>query len=155
MRPTDEAMGDEVTADQNRTFLEPTHEAAVSFFSRPPAGRVVMLNLLRFRPIADYAASPELAPPAPISGREAYGKYMAHTLPYLEASGGELLFFGRGGPFLIGPADERWDAAMLVSQASAATFLAFASNRGYLAGVGHRTAALEDSRLLPLTEEPA
>jgi hypothetical protein len=155
MRPTDEAMGDEVTADQNRTFLEPTHEAAVSFFSRPPAGRVVMLNLLRFRTIADYAASPELAPPAPISGREAYGKYMAHTLPYLEASGGELLFFGRGGPFLIGPADERWDAAMLVSQASAATFLAFASNRGYLAGVGHRTAALEDSRLLPLTEEPA
>ncbi len=142
-------MGDEVTADQNRTFLEPSHEAAVSFFSRPPAGRVVMLNLLRFRPIADYAASPELAPPAPISGREAYGKYMAHTLPY------ELLFFGRGGPFLIGPADERWDAAMLVSQASAATFLAFASNRGYLAGVGHRTAALEDSRLLPLIEEPA
>lgn len=155
MRPTDEAVGDEMTAEQRRTFLEPSHEAAVSFFSRPPAGRVVMLNLLRFRPIADYAASPELAPPVPISGREAYGKYMAHTLPYLEASGGELLFFGHGGPFLIGPADERWDAAMLVSQASAATFLAFASDRGYLAGVGHRTAALEDSRLLPLTEEPA
>ena len=36
-----------------------------------------------------------------------------------------------------------------------AAFLAFASNRAYLAGVGHRTAALEDSRLLPLSEEPA
>lgn len=28
--------------------------------------------------------------------------------------------------------------------------LAFASNPGYLAGLGHRTAALADSRLLPV-----
>jgi hypothetical protein len=28
----------------------------------------------------------------------------------------------------------------------------FASNTAYLAGMGHRTAALEDSRLLPLEE---
>jgi hypothetical protein len=75
---------------------------------------------------------------------------MEHTLPYLQASGGELLFYGRGGDFLIGPADERWDAAMLVRQTSIASFLSFASNRDYLAGIGHRTAALEDSRLLPL-----
>jgi uncharacterized protein (DUF1330 family) len=148
-------MGETVTADDGRTFLEPSDDAARAFFSRPPAGRVVMLNLLRFRAVADYAASPELAPPAPISGRAAYGKYMAHALPYLEASGGKVLFYGHGGRFLIGPPEERWDAAMLVSQASAAAFLAFASNRAYLAGVGHRTAALEDSRLLPLSEEPA
>jgi hypothetical protein len=30
--------------------------------------------------------------------------------------------------------------------------MAFASNQEYLAGLGHRTAALEDSRLLPLVE---
>jgi hypothetical protein len=30
--------------------------------------------------------------------------------------------------------------------------MAFASNAEYLAGIGHRTAALEDSRLLPLQE---
>ncbi|HEV7137629.1 MAG TPA: hypothetical protein VGN43_13415 [Steroidobacteraceae bacterium] len=44
--------------------------------------------------------------------------------------------------------------AMLVCQSSAASFLAFASHDAYLAGLGHRTAALEDSRLLPLTELP-
>jgi hypothetical protein len=60
------------------------------------------------------------------------------------------MFFGRGGPFLIGPSDERWDAALLVRQRSVADFMAFASDNEYLAGVGHRTAALEDSRLLPL-----
>jgi hypothetical protein len=77
------------------------------------------------------------------------------TLPYLTASGGELLFYGRGGHFLIGPVNERWDAAMLVRQSSVASFLEFASNPGYLAGIGHRTAALEDSRLLPLMDAQA
>jgi hypothetical protein len=43
---------------------------------------------------------------------------------------------------------------MLVRQSSVASFLAFASHDAYLAGLGHRTAALEDSRLLPLSELP-
>jgi hypothetical protein len=77
---------------------------------------------------------------------------MSHTMPYLEKSGGRLLFYGRGGPFLIGPGDECWDVAMLVEQSSPTAFMAFASNAEYLAGIGHRTAALEDSRLLPLDE---
>ena len=33
-------------------------------------GGLVMLNLLRFREVADYSANPELAPAAPISGAE-------------------------------------------------------------------------------------
>jgi uncharacterized protein (DUF1330 family) len=111
-----------------------------------------MLNLLRFRAPADYGATPHLAPIVPITGEEAYRIYMEHTLPCLERSGGRLLFFGRGGRFLIGPDDERWDAAMLVRQESAAAFLAFASDQEYMPGIGHRTAALEDSRLLPLIE---
>jgi hypothetical protein len=45
--------------------------------------------------------------------------------------------------------------AMLVRQKSVQAFLAFAAHREYLAGVGHRRAALEDSRLLPLVETPA
>ena len=133
-------------------YLEPSQAAARAFFSRPPPGPVVMLNLLRFRAIADYSAFPALAPPTPISGEAAYRRYVEHTQPYLEKSGGKVLFAGRGGPFLIGPEVERWDAAMLVTQASAAAFLAFASDAGYLAGLAHRTAALEDSRLLPLFE---
>lgn len=135
-----------------KTYLEPTEEAGRAFFLRGIAGGVVMLNLLRFRETADYSASPELAPAAPISGEEAYRLYMEHTLPHLQKSGGKLLFYGRGGRFLIGPDDERWDAAMLVQQSSTAAFMAFASDAEYLAGIGHRTAALEDSRLLPLEE---
>jgi uncharacterized protein (DUF1330 family) len=124
-----------------RTYLEPTQESGRAFFQRGIRGSVVMLNLLRYRAVADYSAAPELAPAEPISGEEAYRRYMEHTLPHLERSGGRVLFFGRSGSFLVGPDDERWDAAMLVEQASTEAFLAFASNADYLAGIGHRTAA--------------
>ncbi|MDQ7248187.1 DUF1330 domain-containing protein [Dongia sedimenti] len=135
-------------------FLEPTQDAGRAFWQRGIAGPVVMLNLLRFRIVADYSAHPELAPPAPISGAAAFDRYIAHTLPYLEESGGGLLFLGEGGRFLIGPAEERWDRALLVRQSSVQSFMAFANHAGYLTGLGHRTAALEDSRLLPLAELP-
>ena len=134
-------------------YLEATQEAGRAFVMRGIAGPVVMLNLLRFREIADYSATPHLAPPTPISGEAAYRRYMHHTLPHLSEAGGEAIFLGRGGAYLIGPADERWDAVLLVRQRSVADFLAFASDEAYLEGMGHRTAALEDSRLLPLVEE--
>ena len=140
--------------DQPRKpHLEPTQEAGRLFFSRNVQGPVVMLNLMRFRSVADYSAAPEMAPASPISGEAAYKLYMDHTLPFLLRSGGEVLFYGKGGSSLIGPTDERWDAAMLVRQSSIASFLAFASDREYLLGMAHRTAALEDSRLLPLVQQ--
>ncbi|MDR3526183.1 MAG: DUF1330 domain-containing protein [Rhizomicrobium sp.] len=133
-----------------QNYLEPSQEAGRALLQRVIPGEVVMLNLLRLRAIADYGASPELAPEQPISGAEAYERYIAHTLPFLTASGGAVLFSGDGGPFLIGPASERWDRVLLVKQSSVAAFMAFASDAAYGAGLGHRTAAIEDSRLLPL-----
>ena len=130
-----------------QTYLEPTQEAGRALFMRGIPGEVVMLNLLRLRQVADYAANPELAPVQPISGAEAFDRYIAHTLPYLTRSGGALLFLGEGGPFLIGPQGERWDRAMLVEQSSVQAFMAFASHEAYLAGLGHRTAAVEDSAI--------
>ena len=136
------------------SYLEPTQDAGRLFMRRGLVGSVVMLNLLRFKDVADYSSHPELAPTAPISGAEAFDRYIRYTLPYLRESGGDVLFIGAGGPFLIGPTDERWDQAMLVRQTSVASFLAFASHDAYLAGLGHRMAAVEDSRLLPLSDVP-
>jgi hypothetical protein len=138
--------------ETNAKYLDVTEEAGRAFFMRRISGSVVMLNLLRFRAQADYSATPDLAPPEPIDGVAAYQRYIEHTLPLLRKSGGDVIFLGRGGPFLIGPPGERWDAVLLVRQRSVADFMAFASTPEYLAGLGHRTAALEDSRLLPLVE---
>lgn len=131
--------------------LEPTEPSAIALFTRGITGPVTMLNLLRFRAEADYSAHPDLAPATPIRGEEAFDRYVAATLPHLEASGGEVLLMGAGGAFFIGPPEERWDRAMLIRQASVGAFIAFARNEAYLReAIGHRTAALEDARLLPL-----
>lgn len=47
--------------------------------------------------MADCCATPQLAPPSPISGADAYQLYLEHALPHLKESGGELLFLGHGG----------------------------------------------------------
>jgi hypothetical protein len=135
-------------------FLDPSPENVVALLERSIDGPVVMLNLLRFRAVADYREFPDLAPDAPISGRAAYDRYIEHTRPYLEATGGSVLMVAEGGLFFVGPLEERWDLALLVRQNSLTDFFSFASNEGYLAGIGHRTAAVEDTRLLPLVEIP-
>jgi hypothetical protein len=137
----------------NEKYLMPTQEAGRDFMKRQIQGSVVMLNLIRFREIADYSATPELIPNEPINGKRAYQLYIEHTLPFLTKSGGEILFMGEGGSFLIGPANEHWDAVLLIKQNSVDSFLSFESNQDYMKGIGHRTAALEDSRLLPLVEK--
>jgi uncharacterized protein (DUF1330 family) len=136
----------------NKQYIDVSQEAGAAFFSRNITGAITMLNLLRFRDVADYAANPELMPDEPISGAEAYQKYIDYTLPILTESGGELLFLGKGGAYLIGPSDEQWDIVMLIRQNSLQDFMAFSSNEAYLIGMGHRTAALADSRLLPIIE---
>ncbi|MFQ5537166.1 MAG: hypothetical protein ACE5GJ_06905 [Gemmatimonadota bacterium] len=52
------------------------------------------------------------------------------------------------------PPDERWDLVMLVRHRSAHTFLSFAEDEAYLEGMGHRLAAVADSRLLPVLPRP-
>ena len=81
------------------TYLEPTPDAGRILFTRGIAGPVVMLNLLRLRAVADYAATPELAPAQPISGAAAYDLYVAHTLPRLRKSGGDVIFWARAVRF--------------------------------------------------------
>jgi uncharacterized protein (DUF1330 family) len=135
-------------------YLAPTQELGRRFVMRGLTGNVIMLNLIRLRTVADYSDFPDLAPESPVSGRAAYDLYIAHTLPYLEQGGGRLDFLAEGGSWLIGPEDERWDLALLVRQKDMETFFAFEQDLDYMKILGHRTAAVEDSRLLPLAELP-
>ena len=51
------------------SYIVPTPESINTLFSHQIEGELVMLNLLRFRQLADYSGSPELAPDKPLSGR--------------------------------------------------------------------------------------
>ncbi|MCR9248828.1 MAG: DUF1330 domain-containing protein [bacterium] len=134
-------------------YLQSTQEAGRDFYMNfHQKGKVVMLNLLKYKPIADYTNLENLKPQTEISGKEAYELYMKYTLPELEKAGSKLLFHGESKNFLIGPEGESWDAVLLVEHESVEKFIAFSQNQDYLRTAGHRTAALEDSRLLPMNK---
>jgi hypothetical protein len=148
----DNGRWNSVAETDRRRYLDVRPDAVRELFARAPTGPIAMLNLIRLRTVADYGSNPAAAPPEPISGRVAFDRYIDETLPLLRKSGGDLVFLGQGAGFLIGPADERWDLVMLVRQKDLQTFLAFATDDAIQAALVHRTAAVEDSRLLPLAE---
>ena len=133
-------------------FINVTENAGKRFFSKKQEGPIIMLNLLKFKDLADYELFPDLKPPQAVSGKKAYDEYMKHTIPLLKEAGSSLIFMGRPDYYLIGPQEEKYDLMLLVKHESAASFLAFANDERYQEIAGHRSAALEDSRLLPIKE---
>lgn len=133
-------------------YINTTPEAGKEFYQKfYNKGKIVMLNLLKFREKADYSNLEALQPNEEISGEEAYQLYIENTLPELKKAGGRVIYYGKSGSFLIGPESEKWDAILLVEHASVMKFMQFAQNEDYLKTAGHRTAALENARLLPST----
>lgn len=133
--------------------IETNYESGKRFYQKfHDKGKIVMLNLLKFKEIADYTNLDEIKPEKEIKGIEAYQLYMKKTLPELKNAGSRIIFYGKSKDFLIGPESEKWDAVLLVEHQSVVKFMDFAQNKNYLKIAGHRTAALDDSRLLPTTE---
>jgi len=114
----------------------------------PPDQPVVMLNLLRFHDQAAYADTDQAEP---CSGREAYKRYSQTSLQTIAAVGGRVIFGGKAHEALIAPQGEGWHQAFLVQYPSPAAFRAMMAMPQYQACVHHRTAALADSRLIPMS----
>jgi uncharacterized protein (DUF1330 family) len=109
---------------------------------------VVMINLLRFRDQADYGPDSDATP---CTGREAYQRYSQATMQFITAIGAQVIWYGSAKGVLVGPRTERWDTAFLVRYPSKQAFLEMIGNPDYQAVTKHRTAALEDSRLIATT----
>ena len=116
----------------------------------PESAPFFMLNLLRFRELADYGDSTGVAP---LSGREAYheryvpafGKIAARVA----ADGIRVSWVGSVLARVVGPTDERWDEIAIVEYPSFAAFRRVTESLEYEAEAApHRTAALEDWRLI-------
>lgn len=114
----------------------------------PPDQPVVMLNLLRFRDQAAYADTDQAEP---CSGREAYKRYSQTSLQTIAAVGGRVIFGGKAHEALIAPSGEGWHQVFLVQYPSPAAFRAMMALPQYQACMHHRTAALADSRLVPIS----
>jgi uncharacterized protein (DUF1330 family) len=106
---------------------------------------MVMINLLRYRDRAQYPAHSTVDP---CSGSEAYARYSRDAIRFVQAVGGQVVWRGSAKAVVIGPTTERWDDALLVQYPSKQAFLQMIGNPEYQAITAHRTAALEDSRLI-------
>ena len=113
-------------------------------------GKIVMLNLLKYKPMADYTGIAISNIQKDKTGKETYQYYKKQVEKILEKTKvGNILYYGESQDFLIGPKDEKWDAVILVEYDSIEVFVNFVESEAYQKIKGHRKASLEDSRLLP------
>lgn len=114
-----------------------------------PDTPIVMVNLLKFRDSANY---PTDSDHSPCSGEEAYKRYSKVASVKIREAGGEIHFASRSMGTLIGPTDEEWDQVILVKYPSFKAFVGMIMAEEYQAASVHRTAAMENSRLI-MSEE--
>lgn len=120
------------------------------FASLPEDTPIVMLNLLKFRDVAEYKGVP-----ADYSGREAYRRYSAVALQKLAQIGARVIYVGDMKATLIGPDSEQWDEVLLVRYPSKQAFFGMMQQPDFFEATRHRTAALADSRLIATVEVAA
>lgn len=127
--------------------IDPTREAFDAFKALPRDYPVEMLNLLRFRADAAYPADHPAAAER-LTGAEAYRRYGQESGPVFARVGGAIIWSGAPECVLIGPAEERWDAAFVARYPTAAAFLEMVTDPAYRLAVVHRQAAVATSRLI-------
>jgi uncharacterized protein (DUF1330 family) len=129
-------------------IVNPTREHIEQFERDTPDTRpIVMVNLLRFRTVAEYGEGGARG----LSGKQAYSRYSKAVMPLLFEVGGQPLWMGKGRASVIATEGESWDEVLLVHYPSRSAFLKMVKSDAYQKVLEHRTAALEDSRLFETT----
>lgn len=125
----------------------PTREKLMELAGSQDKAPVVMLNLLKFRDIAEYKDGRA----EKISGREAYMRYGEKMQKIVEAGGGRFLLSADLKDVVIGEVEGLWDMVGLVEYPSAAGFFAVAASPE-VAEIGiHREAGLAGQLLIRST----
>lgn len=129
--------------------IDPTRPQFDAFKALPRDTPIQMLNLVRLKPLADY---PQDHPNhgKGLTGLEAYRAYGRESAEVFGRVGGKQIWAGRPETVVTGPADERWDLAFIAEYPGGGAFLAMVTDPAYREIVKHRTAGVEDSRLIRL-----
>ncbi len=128
----------------------PPMEQAMAFFGSGEDGAFVMVNLLKFKPKAEYDDGSD----ADLTGAEAYARYGAAVLACLAAVGGRQVYAGPVTGLLLGEVEELWDMVALAEYPSLAAMQAMIASPDYQAIEKHRKAGLAGQlniRTKPLT----
>jgi len=121
---------------ENAVFPQP--QQAMEFFGGVEDGPFVMVNLLRFKPRAEYADGAD----AHLTGAEAYWRYGEAVQTLVEGLGGRVRFSGQVTGLLLGEVEDLWDAVALAEYPSLAAFREMALSPAMHAIEHHRKAGL-------------
>ena len=116
----------------------PPHEQAMEFFGGAEDGPFVMVNLLKFKPRAEYADGAD----SHLTGAEAYARYAEEVRQLVEGLGGKVRYGGRVTGLLIGEVEDLWDMVALAEYPSLAAFQQMAMSPQMHAIEHHRIAGL-------------
>lgn len=87
----------------------PNKEQIEGFLKPGPEGPICMVNLLKFKPRAEYEDGRDTQ----LSGREAYGIYEDGVKKLLQQVGGYIGFEGDVERLMLGEVEELWDTVGL------------------------------------------
>jgi uncharacterized protein (DUF1330 family) len=118
--------------------IMPTPEAMQKIAQAPETGKVVMLNLLKFKPG---------------TGAASYNEYGRHVAKILEKIGARILFSGQVAQSVIG-VDGDWDAIAIVEYPSRQVFLEMGMSAEYQAIHHFRDEGLERTELYAINPLP-
>lgn len=130
--------------------IDPTRPQFDAFKALPRDTPIQMLNLVRLRARADYPAD-HANHGRGMTGLEAYRAYGRESAEVFGRVGGRQIWAGRPETVVTGPEHERWDLAFIAEYPNAGAFLAMVTDPAYREIVKHRTAGVEDSRLIRLS----
>lgn len=135
-------------------YVNPSRENFERFKALPRDEPVHLLNMIRYREQALY---PEGHPCAELgwTGQRAFEEYFACVVPFIERLGGGIVWQGTFEGVITGPSDFEWDEVFVMGFPTAGAFLALVTDPEYKAEiVDHRTAAVQDSRLVRYAPAP-
>ena len=104
-----------------------------------PTQAVTLVNFFKFRERAAYPSLPD-PQSAEISGREAFDRYAAVSMPCLHKAGGRFLLVAPFGATFIGESEE-WDLVAVGAYPQPSAILALFEDPDYQQAYVHRVAA--------------
>lgn len=136
------------------SFIDPSPANFAAFKALPRDEPIHMLNLLRYRELAEYPEGHEHHGKG-WSGRRAYEEYGKTSGPIFQRVGGSIVWRGAFQTVVTGPEDMNWDDGFVAQYPGSAAFFEMIKDPDYQLAVVNRTAALVDSRLVRFKPEEA
>ena len=121
-----------------RNSVYPNGEQIKGFLEPGPEGPICMVNLLKFKPLAEYEDGRD----SQLTGREAYQLYEEGVKKLLQQIGGYVGFIGEVERLALGEVEELWDTVALAVWPSRQAMLEVMQSNGMQEIAVHRAAGL-------------